>query len=172
MDFGSFKWSESEPNGILTIQITSEGDPAKQVIRAIRFAKKYRCRIIRRVEYHPAMVGGWTDFKVKCDSRTDRSLWDGGRFYNAYAPSGITVTDIKAYKREFRTDRCVQPGFKKEFWYTSNWDGLKIVSATLKEAMKKARKEYGETVAIYTNFPYGRCSEIKCFAPCSGFMPA
>ena len=39
-------------------------------------------------------------------------------------------------------------------------------------AMEEAKKEVGITVAIYTNFPYGNPSRIKCFAPCSGHMPA
>lgn len=43
---------------------------------------------------------------------------------------------------------------------------------TLKAAKEAAKKETGVSVAIYTNFPYGRTSEIVCFADASGFTPS
>lgn len=171
-DFGKFCWGSSNGEGFITVQVRDRKDPKKQVIQAIRFAKMMRCKIIRRVEYHPTDNGGTTDFQVRCNRFTDRSLYEYGTTYSSYHASGIDIKDVKAYKKAFRTDRTVQPGFRKRFWYSDNWTGLVHTFHTLKKAMEEAKKEVGITVAIYTNFPYGNPSRIKCFAPCSGHMPA
>ena len=83
----------------------------------------------------------------------------------------VTEKDIARYKDHFGTDKCIHRDFKKKFWYSSNWNGETREFHSLKKAKEAAAKEIGMTVWIYTNFPYGRPSEIVFKAEASGITP-
>ena len=166
--YGKFAWEGSNANGVVKVTILDDNSPKKQVIKAIRFAKQHRCHLSRRVEYNPGTGCPTTSFEVMCNGKTDKVLYDGGTPYQEFANSRLELTDIKAYKKKFRTDRSVQPGFKKKFWYIDKFTGIVKDFPTLRKAMEKARTEIGPAVAIWANFPYGEPSRIKCYAPCSG----
>lgn len=171
-DFGNFMWNTPNINGVVTVTITDGGTPKKQVIKAIRFAKMMRCSISRRVEYHPNDYGGTVDFEVTCNRFTDQQVYPYGTAYTSYKNSQIDIKDIATYKRKFRTDRMVQPGFRKKFWYRDGWTGETKYFPTLKKATEAAKKEVGNLVSIYTNFPYGELSRLKCEVPGSGHTPS
>ena len=166
--YGKFAWDGANANGVVKVTILDDDSPKKQVIKAIRFAKQHRCHLSRRVEYNPGTGCPTTSFEVMCNGKTDKVLYDGGTPYQEFANSRLELTDIKAYKKKFRTDRSVQPGFKKKFWYIDKFTGIVKDFPTLRKAMEKARTEIGSAVAIWANFPYGEPSRIKCYAPCSG----
>lgn len=167
-EYGKFSWNTPDAKGVVKVSILDGESPKRQVIKAIRFAKAHRCHISRRVEYNPGTGVPTTTFEVLCNSRTDKALFPYGTAYQDFANSRIEIADIKAYKKRFRTDRSVQPGFKKKFWYVDKFTGLVQSFPTLKKAVEKAKMEIGSVVAIWTNFPYGEEPRIKCYAPCSG----
>lgn len=170
--YGNFAWEGSNANGVVKVTILDDDSPKKQVIKAIRFAKQHRCHLSRRVEYNPGTGCPTTSFEVMCNGKTDKVLYDGGTPYQEFANSRLELTDIKAYKKKFRTDRSVQPGFKKKFWYIDKFTGIVKGFPTLRKAMEKARTEIGPAVAIWANFPYGEPSRIKCYANASGMVMA
>ena len=171
-DFGKFYTASSEWDAKKKICIryddTTTGED--MVIMAIRLAKRYNCKIIGRVEFTPGLVGGTVSFMVECHSLTYRYFYDGGKTYKLH-PSEVNDSDIAKYRENFGTVKCIHKYFKKKYWYTDNWYGDRKEFNTLKAAKKAAWQETGNSVAIYTNFPYGRGTRIVCFAPASGFTP-
>ncbi len=170
--YGKFAWDGANTNGVVKVTILDDDSPKKQVIKAIRFAKAHRCRISRRVEYNPETGHPTTTFEVMCNHKTDKVLYPYGTSYQSLANSRIEIADIKAYKKKFHTDRSVQPGFKKRFWYVDKFTGLVQSFPTLSKAVQMAKKEIGSVVAIWTNFPYGEEPRIKCYANASGMVMA
>lgn len=170
--YGKFAWDGANANGVVKVTILDDDSPKKQVIKAIRFAKQHRCHLSRRVEYNPSSDRPTTSFEVMCNRKTDKVLYDGGTAYQEFAGSRLELSDIKAYKKKFRTDRSVQPGFKKRFWYVDKLTGLVQSFPTLSKAVQMAKKEIGSLVAIWTNFPYGEEPRIKCYANASGMVMA
>ena len=166
--YGKFSWDAPTSNGVVRVSVLDEDSPKRQVVKAIRFAKQHRCHLSRRVEYRPGTDGPHTTFEVMCNMSTDRMLYPYGKDYQEFANSRIELSDIKAYKKKFRTDRSVQPGFKKKFWYIDKFTGMVKDYPTLRKATEKARTEIGSTVAIWANFPYGEPPRIMCYAPCLG----
>lgn len=140
------------------------------VIRAIKLAKKYNCKIVGRVEYIPEQVGGCVTFIVECHSLTYRYFYDGGKVSKPHSCE-VTEKDLQKYDKQFGTRTCVDVSFKKTFWFMDNWNGEKRSFPSLKKAKAAAKKQIGTSCCIYENFPYGR-SSIACFAPASGFTPS
>jgi len=147
--------------------------PEQMVIAAIGIAKRYNCNILNPVEYtyddnkaDPHKIA----FTVECHKFTYKYFYDGG-IGQYYGSDTVTEKDIARYKDRFGTDKCIHKNFKKKFWYSDNWTGRVHEFRTLKKAREAAAKETGMTVWIYTNFPYGRPSEIISKAKASEFCP-
>ena len=80
-EFGKFvthapSW-ESKKKIYIYIDDNTTGE--EMVVMAIRLAKRYNCKIVGRVEYHPATVGGTVSFMVQCHSLTYRYFYEDGR---------------------------------------------------------------------------------------------
>ncbi len=142
----------------------------QMVITAIRLAKKYNCRIVDNVKFMPGLVGGTVSFTVECHSQTYRYFYDGGRAYKLHS-SEVKQNDLERYREQFGTTECVHVGFKKQYWFTDNWDGHVHYYPSLRKAKEEARKQTGVSCCIYETSPYGRMSRIVCFAPASGSTP-
>ena len=147
--------------------------PEQMVIAAIGMAKRYNCKIMKPVEYtyddnrtEPHKIA----FTVECHKFTYKGFYEDGigQHHNSET---VTEKDVARYKDRFGTDKCIHRDFKKIFWYHDNWVGTRREFKTLEAAKKAAKKETGVSITIYTNFPYGRNSEVVCFADASGIMP-
>lgn len=171
-DFGQFytnslSWDSRKE---ICIRTNSDTTAEQMVVMAIALAKKYNCKIVGRVEYKPELVGGTVSFVVECHSLTYRYFYDGGNTDRLHS-SEVKDSDIAKYREKFGTVKCIHKSFKKKYWYTDNWYGNRKEFNTLKAAKKAAGQETGNSVAIYTNYPFGRGSRIVCFAPASGITP-
>ncbi len=143
----------------------------KMVYHAVRIAKRYNAVITKPLEYVPdPSFGGRIIFEVKCHNLTYHYFYDGGNLQNC-KDNEVTEKDINKYQEQFGTRKCIDKSFKKKFWYSDNWTGRVREFKTLKAAKAAAQEETGNTVTIYTNFPYGRINKIVCFADASGFTP-
>ena len=150
---------------ILTISIRRSGDetPQELVKKAIMFANEYKCSICRQVEYtHDEGV----TFKVKCDSKTSRFIYEYGKM--SVGKASVTTKDIKTYKTKFGTDGCVHKDFVKQYWYTEPFHGETIYFNTLAAALISARTAIGDTVTIWTNVEMHNYSQRVCEAKASG----
>lgn len=148
----------------LTVQILRKGDetPKELVRKAIMFANEFKCRICRRVEY---VDNEGVTFEVKCDSKTNRFIYMYGSMN--YGRASCTPKSLRAYQREFSTDRCIHRGFVKKYWFTEDFHGDRLSFNTLDEAIEEAASAYGYTVYIYTNVEFGG-TELVCKAKASG----
>ena len=90
---------------------------------------------------------------------------------NRLHDSEVRDSDIKRYEEQFGTRKCLDEGFRKQFWFTDNWDGSIHRYASLRKAKTEAKKQTGVSCCIHESLPYGRGSRIVCFAPASGFTP-
>lgn len=159
-----------DPRKTINFSFKPETRAEDMVKYAIQIAKRYNCKITKPVEYHPAPIGGIISFEVECHQFTYKYFYDGGILQH-YGNTEVTEKDIEKYERLFGTRKCIHKDFKKKFWYSSNWNREIREFQTLKKAREAAAKEIGMTVWIYTNFPYGRPSEIVCKTNASGITP-
>lgn len=171
-EFGKFYTASADWDARKNICIRYDDNTTgeEMVIMAIRLAKRYNCKIVGRVEFAPGMVSGTVSFVVECHSLTYRYFYEGGKTYKP-RPSEVTEKDLQKYEQQFGTRSCVDPCFKKKFWFADNWNGNILEYPTLRKAKKGAKRQTGITCCIHENFPYGRPSKIVCFAPASGFTP-
>ncbi|MBR3080996.1 MAG: hypothetical protein IKH01_14505 [Prevotella sp.] len=166
----SLAWNKEKE---ISLSFKEGTTPEQMVTAAISLAKRYNCNIIKPVEYtynenkaDPHKIA----FTVECHRFTYKSFYDGG-IGQHYGSDTVTEKDIARYKDRFGTDKCIHKNFKKKFWYSDNWTGKVHEFKTLKKAREAAAKEIGMTVWIYTNYPYGRPSEIISKAKTSEFCP-
>ena len=145
--------------------------PEQMVIAAIGIAKRYNCNILKPVEYtydnnrtNPHKIA----FIVECHRLTYKYFYEDG-IGQHHGSEKVTEKDIARYKQQFGTDKCIHKDFKKKYWFSSNWNGETRDFPSLEKAREAAAK--GMTVWIYTNFPYGRPSEIVFKAEASGITP-
>lgn len=171
-NFGKFYTNSNEWDAKKKICINCNNNVTAEemVVMAIRLAKKYNCRIIEGVEFHPEMNGGTFSFIVECHSLTYRYFYDGGKLAHSNDKE-VTEKDLTKYQEQFGTRKCIDRNFKKKYWYADNWTGKVQEFKTLKAAKEAASQEIGNTVWIYTNLPYGRPSEIVCKTEASGTTP-
>lgn len=141
---------------------------------AIKFCKMYGVELTGAVEYQEIdPFNKRISFKVQCSVKSYRQLYDGGRKYSLGSSNPTAYKkDIDRYEEKFGTRVCKDEKFEKSFWFTDSWDGHVRKFPTLKEAEAAAAKEYGTSVCINTNNPYGQMSEIVEFAKASGYMPS
>lgn len=172
-NFGSFFTNSCDWDSKKTIEIIrKDGMTGEEMVRqAIALAKQYNCSIVKPVEYVPEIVGGKVTFIVECHTLTYRYFYSGGNTCHLHSAE-VKDTDIEKYVQKFGTKKCIDKSFKQKFWYSDNWNGTVHEFNTLKAAIEAASSEVGNTVTIYRNRPYGRGSEIVCFAEASGFVPA
>lgn len=170
--YASIMTRNVDDDAVKTIHITNYGrlSPKEMVIVAIKLAKQYNCIITKPVTFTPEMVGGRVTFSVECHRLTYHFMYRYGLTTHLRSTE-VKDSDIAKYKEKFGTTKCIHQGFKKKYWYTDNWYGERKEFKTLKAAKEAAKQETGNSVTIYTNFPYGRGSEIVCFAKASGFTP-
>lgn len=142
----------------------------EMVRKAIRLAKQYNCKIIEKVQFAPAAVGGSVSFVVECHSLTYRYFYDGGNT-NKLHSSEITEKDLQRYEQQFGTRTCADDNFRHSFWFADNWNGDIKEYPTLREAKAAASKQTGASCCINETQPFGRCSRIVCFQAASGFTP-
>ena len=171
-EFGSFNTNASgwESRKEISMGYNDETTAEEMVITAIRLAKKYNCKIVGKVKYTPGQVGGPVSFTVECHSLTYRYFYDGGKT-NKLHSSEVKESDLVKYEEQFGTRSCVHEGFKKQFWFTDNWNGQVHYYPTLRKAKAAAKRQIGSVCYIYETFPYGRQSKIVCKAPASGVTP-
>jgi hypothetical protein len=174
-EFGKFMTLSVDTDATKEIILCSNNtgrrmSPGEMVILAIRLAKQYNCNIVEPVEYTPEMVGGRIHFTIECHRLTYRYFYAYGNLSHL-SSSEVTEKDLAKYEQQFHTRKCIQRGFKKRWWFNDKWDGHRHEFLTLKAAKAAAKEQCGASVTIYTNYPYGRTSEIACFADASGFMP-
>ena len=170
--YASFMTRSIDTDKIKTIQICDYRriTPKEMVIVAIRLAKQYNCNIIKPVTFVTGMVGGNVEFTVECHRLTYHFFYCYGHI-NHLHNAEVKDSDLAKYKEKFGTTKCIHKGFQKQYWFASNWNRSIKEFRTLKAAKEAATHEIGNSVAIYTNFPYGRSSEIVCFANASGITP-
>ena len=171
-DFGQFytyslSWDYRKEICICT---NSDTTAEQMVVMAIALAKKYNCKIVGRVEYKPKLVGGTVSFVVECHSLTCRYFHDGGKVYKLHT-SEVTEKDLLKYEQQFGTRSCVDDSYKKQFWFTDNWNGQVLQFPTLRKAKAAAKIQTGITCCIYETQPFGRGSKIVYFSQASGFTP-
>lgn len=140
------------------------------VRNAIMLAKRYGCHIVGKVRFIREMVGGRVVFDVMCDGRTYQGFYEYGRKRAVVQTPTVTEKDMKGYEAMFGTRECVDEGFEKRFWFSDNWNGTIHEFKTLRKAVNAARKQYGNCIYIYENFPYGRMSRIAKVANASGII--
>ncbi len=171
-EFGSFSTSTCDwiPRKEIFMGYNDSTTGEEMVITAIRLAKRYNCKIVGPVRFKPEMVGGTVSFIVECHSLTYRYFYEGGRT-NRLHDSEVRDSDIKRYEELFGTRKCLDEGFRKQFWFTDNWDGSIHRYASLRKAKTEAKTQTGVSCCIHESLPYGRGSRIVCFAPASGFTP-
>lgn len=167
----SLSWDKQKE---ISLSFKEGTTPKQMVTAAIGIAKRYNCNILKPVEYtydeskaDPHKIA----FTVECHKFTYKYFYEGGIGQSPSPEPTVTKKDIARYKDRFGTDKCIHRNFRKKYYYTDNWAGHVHEFPTLKAAKEKAAKETGMTVWIYTNFPYGRPSEIVCKANASGFTP-
>ena len=172
-EFGCFYTNSNEWDAKKEIFIGYDDNMSGEdmVKTAIRLAKKYNCKIVGKVKFTPGMVAGSVSFVVECHSLTYRYFYDGGKIVKPHS-SEIKESDIQKYEDQFGTRTCVDESFKKQFWFTDNWNGESLYFPTLRKAKAAAKLQTGNICYIYENFPYGRHSKIVCKAPASGSIPA
>ena len=170
--FGKFHTSASDWDARKEIFIGYNDNTTSEemVIKAIRLAKMYNCKIIGRVQFKPALVGGSVSFVVECHSLTYRYFYDGGKTYKLHS-SDVTEKDLQKYEQQFGTRSCVDDSYKKQFWFTDNWNGQVLQFPSLRKAKAAAKIQTGITCCIYETQPFGRGSKIVYFAQASGFTP-
>lgn len=171
-NFGRFytNAAEGDAKKKICIQYNDNTTGEEMVIMAIRLAKRYNCKIIGRVEYTPGIGDGTVSFMVECHSLTYRYFYKHGKT-NTLHRDEVTEKDIRNYEQKFGKTECIQEGYKKQFWFTDNWNGQVLYYPTLRKAKAAARRQTGNSCCIYETFPYGRRSQIACKAPASGFTP-
>lgn len=171
-NFGKFFTNASDWDARKEIVMGYNDDTTgeEMVKKAIRLAKQYNCKIIEKVQFKPAAVGGSVSFVVECHSLTYRYFYDGGKTYHLHN-SEVTEKDLQKYEEQFGTRTCSDDSFKHSFWFTDNWNGNIRRYPTLCKTKVAARKQTGASCCIYETQPYGRCSRIVCFQPASGFTP-
>lgn len=171
-NFGKFYTASSEWDAKKKICIRYDDNTTgeEMVIMAIHLAKRYNCRITGRVEFTPGMVSGTVSFTVECHSLTYRYFYEDGRTCKPRS-SEVTEKDLQKYEGQFGTRSCVDPCFKKKFWFADNWNGNILEYPTLRKAKNAAKKQTGVSCCIHETLPYGRGSKIVCFADTSGVTP-
>ena len=171
-NFGKFFTNASDWDARKEIVMGYNDDTTgeEMVKKAIRLAKQYNCKIIEKVQFKPAAVGGYVSFVVECHSLTYRYFYDGGKTYKLHN-SEVTEKDLQKYEEQFGTRTCSDDSFKHSFWFADNWNGNIRRYPTLCKTKVAARKQTGASCCIYETQPYGRCSRIVCFQPASGFTP-
>lgn len=174
-NFGNF-WTNScdwEPKKKIFICTRQDMTGEEMVNVAIMLAKKYQCKIVSRVEYNNnADNSGGVSFLVECDSKTYRLFHDGGRTSKPRS-SEIKESDIIAYQEKFGTRKCADDTIgKNRYFFKDNWDGRTLYFPSLKKAKEAALKQTGCSCCIYEIQPYGRGSDLICFAPASCNSPS
>ena len=171
-DFGKFYTNSNMWDSIKKICISYKNDTTgEEMVRmAISLAKKYNCRIVGQVEYTPETVGGTVHFTVECHQLTYRYFYDGGSLNHLHSPR-VTEKDLQRYEEQFGTLKCSQKNYKKQYYFTDNWNGSLLYFNSLKKAKEVAESQIGDSVCIYETRPYGRGSQIVCFATASGITP-
>lgn len=171
-DFGKFYTNamDWDPKKNICIRYGDNTTAEEMVTMAIRLAKKYNCKIIERVEYHPGEFGGTVSFTVECHSLTYRYFYENGRTVTLHN-SEVKESDLRKYEEQFGTRACVDPTFNKSFWFLDNWNHEQRSFTSLKKARRAAAEQIGVSCCIHETMPYGRGSKIVCFAPASGFTP-
>lgn len=142
----------------------------EMVKKAIRLAKQYNCKIIGKVQFKPADVGGSVSFVVECHSLTYRYFYDGGKTCHLHS-SEVTEKDLQKYEQQFGTRTCADDSFRHSFWFADNWNGDIREYPTLRKAKAAASKQIGASCCIHETQPFGRSSRIVCFQAASGFTP-
>lgn len=172
-DFGSMviRSADWETTKKIELYFNERLSGEQMVYQAIRIAKRYNAVITKPLEYIPApSIGGKIMFEVRCHNLTYHYFYDGGNLLHCNDKE-VTEKDISKYAEQFDTKKCIDKSFRKKYWFQDNWYGNRHEFKTLKSAKEAAKKETGVSVTIYTNFPYGRTSEIACFADASEFTP-
>lgn len=171
-DFGKFHTNASDWDARKEIFIGYNDNTTgeEMVTKAIRLAKQYNCKIVGRVQFKPALVGGSVSFVVKCHSLTYRYFYDGGKTYRLHT-SEVTEKDLRMYEQQFGTRSCVDDSYKKQFWFLDNWNNEQRSFSSLKKAKQAATEQIGVSCCIHETQPFGRGSKIVCFAPASGITP-
>ena len=142
----------------------------EMVRNAIALAKMYNCKIVEKVTFTSALVGGSVSFVVECHSLTHQSFYEGGKLVTP-RNSEVKEADIKKYEEKFGTRKCEEKGYKKQYWFTDNWNGQILYFSSLKAAKEAERQQTGNSCCIHETQPYGRGSKIVCFVDASGFAP-
>ena len=170
--YASFMTKSIDADTIKTIHICDyrRMSANDMVTVAIRLAKQYNCNIIKPVTFIPGLVGGSVGFTVECHRLTYHFFYTYGHINHLHS-AVVKDSDIVKYKEKFGTTKCIHVGFRKKYWFASNWNRSIKEFRTLKAAKEAATHEIGNSVTIYTNFPYGQPSEIVCFANASGITP-
>ena len=168
-NFGKFYTNASnwDSRKEIFIEYNNETTGEDMVIMAIRLAKMYNCRIVEKVHFTSDLVRGKVSFTVECHSLTYRYFYDDGKTCHLHC-SEVTEKDLQKYEQMFGTRSCEDQCFEKKFWFTDNWNGNILEYSTLRKAKAEAKKQTGNSCCIYETFPYGRPSQIVCFAPASG----
>ncbi len=171
-NFGSFFTNSCAWDSKKTIEIIrKDGMTGEEMVRqAIALAKQYNCSIVKPVEYVPEIVGGKVNFTVECHTLTYRYFYEYGKTYTLHG-SEVRECDLQKYEAKFGTRRCIHKGYKKQFWFTDNWNGQVLYYPSLRKARKAASRQTGNVCYVYETFPYGQHSRIVCKAPASGFTP-
>lgn len=171
IQFGISDAEERQENGAVwkTVTILKTLDrPADYVSFAVAFAKYYRCRIARRVEYcREGYNKGCSVFTVECDEKTSRNIYRHG---STSRPNPIKAgqAELEEYAERFGTDRCEDPFYRPEYRFLDNRTGNVRRFDTLDDAREAAAREHATEVVIFANEPYSLGTHIvETVKPCN-----